>query len=190
MTARWVVDEVQPHRDLNITWQPISLLVKNDPPEDSDYYGPALLTHKLMRVMESIRMAEGDDVIERFYWHFATLIHHDENRDFDVADELEACGFDRSFASAYEDQGLDAEIETRMQAGLDLTGTDVGTPLISFDDDAGERVALFGPVITKVPSTEHSLQLWDGFVACAKVPGFWELKRTRTERPEFGERPN
>ena len=25
--------------------------------------------------------------------------------------------------------------------------------------------------------------------AMMDVPGFWELKRTRTERPEFGERP-
>jgi translation initiation factor IF-1 len=57
------------------------------------------------------------------------------------------------------------------------------------DNDDGERVALFGPVITRVPTTEQSLALWDGFVAMAKTPGFWELKRTRTERPEFGERP-
>ena len=190
MTARWVVDEVQPNRDVNITWQPISLLVKNQPPEDSDYYAPVLFTHKLLRVMEAIRKAEGDEVVQRFYWHFATLIHHDRNRDFDVADELEAAGFDRGYASSFDDEGLDAEIETRMQAGLDLTGNDVGTPIIALDDDNGDRVALFGPVITKVPSTEQSLQLWDGFVACAKTPGFWELKRTRTESPEFGERPS
>jgi len=190
VTARWVVDEVRPNRDLNITWQPISLLVKNQPAEDSDYYAPVAFTHKLLRVMEAVRAAEGDEAVERFYWHFATLIHHDGNRDFDVADELEAAGFDRSFASSFDDEALDAVIEAGMKVGLDLTGDDVGTPIISLDDDNGDKVALFGPVITKVPTSEQSLALWDGFIACAKTPGFWELKRTRTERPEFGERPS
>ncbi len=39
VTARWIVDEVAPQRDLAITWQPISLLFKNDPAADSPYYG-------------------------------------------------------------------------------------------------------------------------------------------------------
>ena len=190
MTARWVVDEVQPHRDINITWQPISLLKKNDPPQDSEYYGPVSFTHNLLRVMEAIRKAEGDDVIQRYYWHFASLIHHDGNRDFDLADELEAAGFDRSYADAFGDEALDAEIDTRMSAGLALTGDDVGTPIISMDNDDGERVGIFGPVITRVPNPEQSLRLWDSVVGATTIPGFWELKRTRTESPEFGERPS
>ena len=77
-----------------------------------------------------------------------------------------------------------------MAVGIDLAGNDIGTPIIAFDNDDGDRVALFGPVITRVPTTEQSLKLWDGFIACATTPGFWELKRTRTERPEFGDRPS
>jgi hypothetical protein len=50
-------------------------------------------------------------------------------------------------------------------------------------------VALFGPVITRVPEREQALRLWDSFVGMATVPGFWEVKRTRTQRPDFGERP-
>jgi hypothetical protein len=76
-----------------------------------------------------------------------------------------------------------------MDRGIALAGNDVGTPIIAVDDENGNRVALFGPVITRVPSTELSLRLWDGFVFMATVPGFWELKRSRTERPELGERP-
>ena len=53
----------------------------------------------------------------------------------------------------------------------------------------GERVGIFGPVITRVPTKGLSLQLWDGLTSVMAVPGFWELKRTRTERPEFGKRP-
>ena len=75
MTARWAVDEVSPQRDLDITWEPISLLYKNDPDEGSDFYPVNVFTHKLLRVMEAVRKAEGDEAVERAYWHFATLIH-------------------------------------------------------------------------------------------------------------------
>jgi len=192
VTARWVVDEVQPNRDVNITWQPISLLNKNKPDPDSDYFAPVNYTHNLLRVMESIRAAEGDDAFFKAYWEFATRIHHDGNRQdsFDLADALATAGFDASHADALDDASFDETIATRMKAGLDLTGDDVGTPIIALDDDNGDRVALFGPVITRVPTTEQSLKLWDAFVVAAQTPGFWELKRTRTERPEFGERPS
>ena len=192
MTARWVVDEVQPHRDINITWQPISLLKKNQPAEDSDYFAPVAYTHNLLRVMESIRAAEGEETYQKAYWEFASRIHHDGNRqdDFDLADALSTIGVDASHADAFDDAALDDVIATKMQAGLDLTGDDVGTPIIALDDDNGDRVALFGPVITRVPTSEQSLRLWDAFVAAAQTPGFWELKRTRTERPEFGDRPS
>ncbi len=189
MTARWVVGEVAPNRDLNITWQPISLLEKNQPATDSDYYEPVARTHKYLRVMESLRAAEGDDAVFPLYWEYGRRIHHDKELIFDPAEALKAIGADEVHGEALEDDKWDAEIKTRMDAGLALSGDDVGTPLIAFNNDDGEKVALFGPVITRVPTPEQSLRLWDGFVAMATVPGFWEVKRTRTERPEFGERP-
>ncbi|MEM9612678.1 MAG: disulfide bond formation protein DsbA [Actinomycetota bacterium] len=189
MTARWVVDEVQPHRDISITWQPISLLMKNQPEEGSDYYEPVHRTHRLLRVMESVRAAEGDDAIQALYWEYGRRIHHDKDREFEPAEALSAVGLDTAHAAAFDDESWDAEISKRMKAGLDLSGDDVGTPLIAMDDDNGDRVCLFGPVITRVPTPEQSLRLWDGYVACATVPGFWEVKRTRTAGPEFGERP-
>ena len=188
MTARWVVGEVAPNRDLNITWQPISLLEKNQPATDSDYYEPVARTHKYLRVMESLRAAEGDDAVFPLYWEYGRRIHHDKELIFDPAEALKAIGADEVHGEALEDDKWDAEIKTRMDAGLALSGDDVGTPLIAFNNDDGEKVALFGPVITRVPP-EQSMRLWDGFVGMATVPGFWEVKRTRTERPEFGERP-
>ena len=76
-----------------------------------------------------------------------------------------------------------------MDEGLALVGTDVGTPIIAWDRQDGERVGLFGPVITRVPKGEDSLKLWDAMITMGDIEGFWELKKTRTERPEFGERP-
>ncbi len=207
MTARWVVDEVMPRRDVSVVWQPISLLEKNQPEPDSDYYEPSKQTHDHLRVMEAVRQAwetvsgrmavsrlgdDGsiDDPIFRYYWQLGSRIHHDGELHFDVADALSDAGLDPALAAAADDPTWDAEIKQRMGVGLALAGDDVGTPLIALDDDDGERVALFGPVITRVPAGDTALRLWDGFVAMARVPGFWEAKRTRTERPDFGERPD
>lgn len=189
MTARWVVDDVASERNLKIKWQPISLLFKNEPPTDSPYYEAVVVTHGHLRVMESIRAAEGDDAVFGVYWDFASRIHHDGDRDFDVAATLEALGIDPEHAKAASDESWDAEIRSRMDEGLALVGTDVGTPIIALDRADGERVGIFGPVITRAPKGEDALKLWDGMTAMMDIDGFWELKKTRTERPEFGDRP-
>lgn len=178
-----------PERDLNITWQPISLLEKNQPAPDSEYYAASYRTHRHLRVMESVRAAQGNDGVFALYWELCRRIHHDRNRDFPVADALTAAGLDVAHADAFDDDSWDTVIRERMGVGLELAGTDIGTPIIALDNDAGERVALFGPVITRVPNREQSLRMWDAFVDLARTPGFWEVKRTRTERPEFGDRP-
>ena len=189
MTARWVVDEVQPAKDLNITWQPISLFFKNDPDPDSDYYTHSYFSLRLMRVLESVRAADGDDAVGPLYWEYGRRMHHDGLREFAVADALQAVGYDTSHASAFDDDSWDPEIRKRMDEGLALCGDQVGTPMIALKDRNGDKQGYFGPVITRVPSPEDSLAMWDALVAMMNVSGFWELKRTRTERPEFGPRP-
>lgn len=189
MTARWVVDEVAPHRDLNITWQPISLLLKNQPSEDSQWYAPNRFTHNLLRVMEATRVARGNEAVFALYWELGKRIHHDKDLDFAPEAALAAVGLDKQLAEAFDDAGWDTEITNRMGVGLELAGTDIGTPIIAFDDEAGERVAIFGPVITRVPESARSLELWDAVVTLTTMDGFWELKRTRTERPDFGTPP-
>ena len=189
MTARWVVDEVASERNLKVKWQPISLLFKNQPPTDSQYYSAVAGSHEMLRVMESIRSVEGDEAVFGVYWDFASRIHHDGERDFDIAKALEQLGIDTEHAKAANDEQWDAEIRARMDAGLALVGEDVGTPIIALDRADGERVGIFGPVITRAPKGGDALKLWDGMVAMMDIDGFWELKKTRTERPEFGERP-
>lgn len=189
MTARWVVDEVAPKRDLQITWQPISLLFKNEVDESDERYGRYFGTHRMLRVMESVRVAEGDTPLGELYWEFGRRIHHDKDRDFDIADALTAVGLDPSHAAAADDDAWDAPIRERQAIGIDLAGEYIGTPIIAFENRNGDRQAYFGPVITRVPSSDDSVAMWDALVTMMNVDGFWELKRTRTQRPEFGDRP-
>ena len=187
MTARWVVDEVRPHRDLEVTWQPISLFVKNDADPDDERGARYFRTHRLLRVLESVRAADGD--VEALYIEYGRRIHHDRAYDFTAEDALLAAGLDPSHGAAYDDASWDLEIRTRMDRGIELAGDDIGTPIIGLEDRRGEMQAYFGPVITRVPPTEDSLAMWDALVTMIDVQGFWELKRTRTERPDFGDRP-
>ncbi len=188
MTARWVVS-IAEERNLKINWKSISLLVKNEPTEDSPFFEPVTRTHGLLRVMESVRAAEGDEAIGALYFEYGARIHHDQALDFDPADALAAVGLDTSHAAAFEDASFDTAIQASMDDGLGLTGTDVGTPIIATTNSDGKRVAYFGPVITRVPEGEKALKLWDALDAMMDIDGFWELKRTRTEGPEFGDRP-
>ena len=191
MTARWVVDEVEPHRDVNIVWQPISLMFKNDVQPDAEHYPAVFKTHQMLRVMEAVRAELGEAAVERWYMLAGTTVHHDGGRDTaDLAAMLDHLGFDPALAAAADEESWDAEIRRRMEIGLTLAGDDIGTPIIAMDDAAGERQAYFGPVITRVPPRDLSLKLWDALTAMMDVPGFWELKRTRTERPEFPDRPD
>lgn len=189
MTARWVVDEVQPARDVHVTWQPISLFFKNQPEPGSGSHDRHLYTHQLLRVMESVRKADGDTAVGELYWEYGRRIHHDQNREFTAAEALGSVGLDLTHAAAFDDDMWDAEIRSRMDRGLELAGDDIGTPIIAFADRNGAQEAYFGPIITRVPPTEDALAMWDALTTMIDVQGFWELKRTRTEDPDFGSRP-
>ena len=118
MTARWVVDKVADERDLNIVWQPISLLFKNNPPEDSPYYEAVVKTHHMLRVMESVRSEEGDGPVFNLYWELASRIHNDGDRDFEITFDV------RSGDPDYEGIAVASRLATTLDddtVGFDAT---------------------------------------------------------------------
>ncbi len=139
--------------------------------------------------MEAVRAAGHEGKVFDLYWEFSSRIHHDGDRTFDLSDALVAAGVSGEYSAAADDEKWDAVIREKMDDGLSLVGDDVGTPIIAWNRDDGERVALFGPVITRAPQKDEALKLWDAMIMLGDIDGFWELKKTRTERPEFGERP-
>ena len=46
-------------------------------------------------------------------------------------------------------------------------------------------VAFFGPVISRLPSDQEAVELWDHVVGLARFPGFAELKRSLRELPQL-----
>ena len=190
VTANWIVTEVAPRRNLRIIWQPISLLFKNEPEPGTPSHENLSATLRMLRVMEAIRSELGDEAVFDWYWQCGTRIHYDKDKTFDLGDALEHIGCDRRFAAAAEDDRFDEEIRRRMDEGLALVGNDVGTPIIAFRCPDGVKRGMFGPVITRVPPTDEALRIWDALEALTLMDGFWEFKRTRTERPDLGQRPD
>jgi predicted DsbA family dithiol-disulfide isomerase len=187
-TSQWI-RRIADEKDLHITWEPISLMVKNDTQPDSPWYSAVKWTYDLLRVMESVRAAGLEDRLGDLYKEYGRRIHHEGQREWDPALALEAVGLDVSHAAAADDPQWDEPLRARMSEGLALVGTDVGTPIIAITRADGKEMATFGPVITKAPSHDDALKLWDAFLTLTTLDEFWELKRTRTVGPDFGDAP-
>jgi 2-hydroxychromene-2-carboxylate isomerase len=184
VTSQWIRD-IAADRDLVITWEPISLMVKNQTPKDSPFFDVVSWTYGLLRVMEAVRATQGDAPLGPLYRTIGRRIHNEGERLWDPGLALEEVGLDVAYAAAADDSRWDAEVARRHDEGLALVGQDVGTPIISIVTADGVEKATFGPVITKVPAKADALALWDALVTLTTLEEFWELKRTRTTGPEF-----
>ncbi len=184
ITSRWLLD-VQEHRDLEVTWRPFSLFVKNDKQPGDRGYDRYLGTHRALRVVEAVRERLGDGPIEALYTELGRRIHHDRERPLDFVAALAAEGLDAEFLAAADDDAWDDAIARSMKDALAVAGEDVGVPLLVFPNDQG----FFGPVMSPAPVGEAAAEMFDHIAALASYECFWELKRDRQSSPEFGPRP-
>lgn len=181
MTSRWA-SEVAAARGFEIAWHPMSLAILNEDQEPNDHTDSLVLGLRMGRVIEAARRAEGEAVVGALYTAFGTRLHPGGRSDADaiIAESLAEAGLGSEYAAAAEDASFDAQLRANTDHAIEIAGPDVGVPIISVNG-----VAFFGPVVTPAPTGETALRLWDGIVAAASVPGFYELKRGRTAGPQF-----
>jgi 2-hydroxychromene-2-carboxylate isomerase len=182
MTSRWMM-EVEKVRPVDVTWHVMSLSVLNegrDLPEDyrrlmDNGWGP-------VRVVTAARELHGDEVVKPLYDAMGTRIHPGGNKDFPdvIATALVEVGLPADLAKYADTDDYDEQLRASHTEGISLVGDDVGTPIVAFGG-----VAFFGPVVTPTPRGEAAARLWDGAVLVAGTPGFYELKRSRTQGPIF-----
>ncbi|MDF2732557.1 MAG: hypothetical protein K0S92_1190 [Desertimonas sp.] len=186
ITSRWVVN-VQNERALSVRWRYISLYLINLD-KDSEYavsHRPgALATFKLMRVLHEVGLREGNDAVGKLYTAMGTELHVHRRRDEAYADVssfarecLGAVGLDPEYADHVDVESHDVAIREETDLGLERTGGNVGTPIITIGPDTESARSFFGPVLPKAPKGDDAVALWNA-VATLAHSDVAELKRT------------
>jgi len=182
ITSRWI-GEVEEVRGIDVDWHVMSLSVLNEGRELPEEYRQAMdKAWGPVRVIIAAREQHGSRYVKALYDAMGNQIHHEGNKDHYsvIAKALAETGLPQELARFADSDEYDSQLRSSHESGISLVGQDVGTPVVAFNG-----TAFFGPVLTRIPRGEVAGQLWDASVTLASFPHFYEIKRSRTERPEF-----
>ncbi|MFJ9414057.1 DsbA family protein [Streptomyces sp. NPDC101227] len=192
MTSRWML-EVEKVRPVEVRWHVMSLAVLNEdkldqlPEEYAENMRPGGKAWGPVRVVIAAQQLHGDEVVGKLYTALGTRFHNAGegiSRE-SIAAAIEDAGLPAELIEYADKDTYDDELRASHKAGIDLVGQEVGTPVIAVPGSDGDQIAFFGPVVTPAPKGEEAAKLWDGTLMVASIPGFYEIKRTRTQGPIF-----
>jgi protein-disulfide isomerase-like protein with CxxC motif len=186
ITSRWML-EVEQVRPVRTDWRVMSLAYLNLTQHEGKGLSPEYLERITLawgpiRVVAAAAHERGSEVLLPLYTAIGTRFHV-AGRRADPAvltESLADVGLPASLADAAASDEFDAEIKASHHEAFDDIGLDVGTPVIRL-----RGRALFGPVVTPAPKGEAAGRLFDGVALVAETDGFFELKRTRDQKPSF-----
>lgn len=187
ITSRWI-KEVEKVRDISVQWVPMSLSVLNDGRDlDPGYMEKMQANWGPARVFAAVA-TDYPEKVDELYTVLGTMVHNEGNggrKGFGGYDDLiptalEKVGLPASLAAVANTDEWDAALRDFHASAMKEVGDEVGTPVVKLGD-----TAFFGPVLTRIPRGEDAGRIFDGAFALAGYPHFFEIKRSRNERPEF-----
>ena len=182
ITSRWML-EVEQVRDVEVRWRVMSLYFLNkDRDLSEDYQARIARGLPIGRVLIAAEQKVGGEALGPLYTAFGERIHHEKQelgRELVVA-ALADAGLPADLVDAMDYSSYDEALRASHQEAIDRVGDDVGTPTIAFNDSS-----FFGPVLSKIPRGEDAGRIWDGTIALAAFPYFFEIKRTRVGELDF-----
>ncbi len=182
ISSRWLL-EVAQVRNVQPVWHVMSLSFLNQDRDISQAYRDSLAPGwGPVRVCVAAEERHGNERLLDLYTTMGVRIHHHQEG---ITAEMAAgaladAGMDADPIEAWDDQAFDDAVRASHHRGMDAVGDDVGTPTIHIG-----TAAFFGPVMSRIPRGEEAGEVWDSCVALAKIPYFFELKRTRTGELDF-----
>jgi protein-disulfide isomerase-like protein with CxxC motif len=192
ITSRWILEANQV-RDIDVSFHLMSLAILNEGDLPKQLDDPQMLKKVWtpVRVAMAVEQTAGPQTLSAFYTAIGGRIHHTRNKefgdllkhDFDqiVAESLRDVGLPAELAEAATSDKYDDALRKTTADGVNAPGAIAGTPTLHING-----VAIYGPVLSRIPRGEHAGKLWDATLTFASHPDFWEVKRAQPQdlRPE------
>ncbi len=192
ITSRWV-EQLVALRGLRVNWRFISLAILNrDNDMSPERRSRQALGLQTSRVAAAVKAELGNEALRRFITAYGESVwdgppgserRPELSTPEHLREVLATAGLPTGFADSLADTSRDALLQQETDLGLARTGPDVGTPIITWGPPDGP--SFFGPVISRVPSDEDAVRLWDALTVVATFDSFAELKRTLREPPQL-----
>jgi hypothetical protein len=180
-TSRWARRLVELGA-ATVEWKVFSLSIQNNP-EGASAVDPASAGVRGLRTALAVRRAGGNDAVGSFYDALGIRHFHGDLESYDDED---------TFRKALTDVGLDAGLYDQAMADVATWDAVVaehtaivsatksfGVPTIRLDGGAGP--AIFGPVISELPTDDDAVKLLEHTAWLVRYENFGELKRERID---------